>query len=77
MTIACVLAAAVFYAIGFGAGVESAVVAGCVGELVFWMRVSRGLTFLDTERQLRKSSNPALAWFTGDKSLEKRTAVRV
>ena len=50
MTIACILAAAVFYAIGFGAGVELAVVAGCVSELVFWVRVSRGLTSPDTER---------------------------
>ena len=50
MTVACVLAAAVFYAIGFGAGVELAVVAVCVSELVFWMRVSRRLTSPDTER---------------------------
>ena len=50
ITIACLVAAAVFYTIGFGAGVELAVVAGCVSELVFWVRVSRGLTSADTER---------------------------
>ena len=50
ITIACLAAAAGFYAIGFGAGVELAVVAGCVSELVFWVRVSLGLTSPDTER---------------------------
>ena len=54
MTIACLLAAAMFYAIGFGAGVELAVVAGCISEMVFWVRVSRRPTATDAEKIIAK-----------------------
>ena len=44
ITLLCLLAAGVFYAVGFGFGVELAVVAGFISEMIFWVRVSRRLT---------------------------------
>lgn len=44
ITLLCLLAAAVFYVVGFGFGVELAVVVGFISEIIFWVRVSRGLT---------------------------------
>ncbi len=41
VTLLCLLAAAVFYAVGFGLGVELAVAVGFVSEMIFWVRVSR------------------------------------
>ena len=54
ITIACLVAAAVFYAIGFTVGFELAVVAGCVSEMVFWVRVSRGLTATEKAKTVAK-----------------------
>ncbi len=40
ITLLCFFAAAVCYLIGFGFGVELAVVISCFSELIFWVRVS-------------------------------------
>ena len=50
ITLLCLLAAAVFYVVGFGFGVELAVVIGCTSELIFWVRVSRTLTKSEPEK---------------------------
>ncbi|MEO8103531.1 MAG: hypothetical protein ABI790_13470 [Betaproteobacteria bacterium] len=44
ITAAFLLAAAVFYEIGFGLGVGLALVAGFVSEMIFWVRISRALS---------------------------------
>ncbi len=44
ITLLCLLAAAVFYVVGFGFGVELAVAVGFVSEMIFWLRVSRRVT---------------------------------
>ena len=44
ITILCVLAAGIFYAVGFGFGIEVALIVGFVVEMVFWVWVSTSLT---------------------------------
>lgn len=44
ITVAFLLAAAVFYQFGFGFGVGLALVAGFISELIVWVRVSGALT---------------------------------
>lgn len=44
ITAAFLLAAAVFYLIGFGLGAGLALVAGFASEMIFWVRVSGALT---------------------------------
>ena len=43
ITLLSLFAAAVIYAVGFGFGVELAVAMGFISEMIFWVRVSRGL----------------------------------
>ena len=52
ITLLCLLAAAMFYAIGFGFGVELAVVAGFFSEMILWARVSRRLAAGKAEKTI-------------------------
>ena len=44
ITLLCLLAAAACYLIGYGFGIELAVVIGGISELIFWVRVSGVVT---------------------------------
>ena len=52
ITLLCLLAAAVFYAIGFGFGVQLAFVVGGLSELIFWVRVSGSVTRPNPEKSI-------------------------
>jgi len=44
VTVLCLVAAAVCYVVGLGLGVELAIAAGFISEIIFWYRVSRSAT---------------------------------
>lgn len=44
VTLLCLLVAAVCYVIGFGLGIGVALVVGFVGEIAFWVRLSKSLS---------------------------------
>jgi hypothetical protein len=52
ITLLCLLAAFVCYLIGFGFGVELAVVIGGISELIFWVRVSGAVTAPKSEKHM-------------------------
>ena len=55
ITLLCLLAAAACYLIGFGFGVELAVVIGGMSELIFWARVSGAVTAPKSEKRMNNN----------------------